>query len=80
MTKFKSFFRKTNRIEVSDDCLLTVIDYADAQNLAKHLNDKTYYDLTCSIPFPYTLANAEAFIAGVKQFEKENQVQRDWDT
>lgn len=77
-SKFKSFFHTAERIDVVDGIYLTGIKYSDATHLAEHLNDMVFYQNTCSIPYPYTLADANAFISAVFQYEKRNKIQRDW--
>ncbi|NND31336.1 MAG: GNAT family N-acetyltransferase, partial [Saprospiraceae bacterium] len=78
MNKFRAQIGASRRIDVRDGYHLTPIAYGDAPSLVKHLNDKSFYDYTCSIPFPYTIADANAFVANVVAFEKKNKVQRDW--
>ena len=78
MKDFRSLFRTSDRIEVQNGYHLTVIDYSDAQSLVRYLNDRAFYDHTCSIPHPYSLADANNFIANVIAFEKEHKIQRDW--
>ncbi len=67
-----------DRIDCDDGIHLTMIDYPDAASLAKYLNDKDIYNTTGSIPYPYTIADAEKFIASVLAFEESHHVQRDW--
>lgn len=70
--------RTKDRIDINEELHLTVIDYSDAKRLAELLNDKDIYAVTASIPYPYTLADANAFIASVIEFEKSNRMQKDW--
>ena len=71
--------KSTNdRIDCANGIHLTVIDYPDAESLAKYLNDPAIYATTGSIPYPYSLKDAKAFISAVLKFEGENQIQRDW--
>ena len=74
----KSLFKTSDRIDVSDGYHLTVIDYPDADSLVKYLNDKTIYGNTCSIPYPYTIDDANNFITKAIAFEEEHGVQREW--
>jgi [ribosomal protein S5]-alanine N-acetyltransferase len=74
----KSLFRTSDRIDVTDGIHLTVIDYPDAASLVRYLNDEVFFQNTSSIPNPYTLVDANAFISSVLEFEKKNGVQRDW--
>ena len=78
MSKLRSLFRTSSRIEVVDGIHLTSIDYPDATLLAEKLNHVDFYQNTCSIPYPYTLADAQIFISGVIEYEKKNGIQRDW--
>jgi RimJ/RimL family protein N-acetyltransferase len=74
----KSLLRTSDRIDVVDGIHLTVIDYPDAPSLVRYLNDEVFYQNTCSIPNPYTMADANAFIGSVLEYEKKNSIQRDW--
>ena len=71
-------FRASNRIDIIDGIHLTAIAYSDASILAQRLNDRVFYQNTCSIPHPYTLADANHFISAVLAYERKNKVQRDW--
>jgi RimJ/RimL family protein N-acetyltransferase len=57
---------------VSDQILLSEIRRADKAAYLEHLNEKEIYDLTLRIPFPYTEADADAWLALV---EKRYQAQ-----
>ena len=74
----KGLLRTSDRIDVADAIHLTVIDYPDAPSLVRYLNDDVFYQNTCSIPNPYTMEDANAFIGSVLEYEKKNGVQRDW--
>ncbi len=74
----KGLLRTSDRIDVVDGIHLTVIDYPDAPSLVRYLNDEVFYQNTCSIPNPYTMADANAFIGSVLEYEKKNGIQRDW--
>ncbi len=71
-------FRTSDRIDVGKELHLTVVDHADSESLVKYLNATEIYDQTCSIPHPYTAADASTFITAVLAYEKEHGVQRDW--
>lgn len=77
-SKFKALFRTSNSIDVINGIHLTLIDHSDASSLVKHLNHIEFHNNTCSIPHPYTTADATIFINAVIDFEKKNEVQRDW--
>jgi [ribosomal protein S5]-alanine N-acetyltransferase len=49
-------------IKISDQIELTEVRETDKAALVKHLNDKTIFDNTLMIPYPYTEENAEWFI------------------
>ena len=74
---FKAF-RSTNSIDVVNGIQLTKIDRSDAASLVKYLNDIEFYNNTCSIPHPYTEADAALFINSVLDFEKQHGLQRNW--
>jgi RimJ/RimL family protein N-acetyltransferase len=76
--KFKALFRTSNSIDVVNGIHLTLIDHSDASGLVKHLNHIEFYNNTCSIPHPYTNADATKFINAVIDFEKKHELQRDW--
>ncbi|MCB0667533.1 MAG: GNAT family N-acetyltransferase [Saprospiraceae bacterium] len=78
VSKVRSLFRSSDFMNVGRGIHLTVIDFSDANRLAALLNDRAFSDNTCSIPHPYTLADANAFIAAVLEYEKQNKVRRDW--
>lgn len=67
-----------NRVNVKDGIHLTKIENSDAPRMANLLNDPVFYENTCSIPLPYTLADANTFISAVVEYQKQNLVQRDW--
>lgn len=68
----------TNRIQIDQTIFLSSIEVEDAATYVKHLNDATFSENTCSIPYPYLLSDARLFISRVKEYEKVNQVKRDW--
>lgn len=53
------------RIAINDRFSLTEIRPTDIQALAEHLNDREIYDRTLRIPYPYTEADGEKFLAVV---------------
>ena len=53
------------RIVVNDQVHLSEFRPSDKPALVEHLNDRDIYDRTFRIPFPYTEADAEAFLARV---------------
>lgn len=77
-SKIRSRISRSKCIEVNEHIHLTPIKHSDASRLAESLNDPVFYHQTCSIPYPYTLADANAFISAVQVFENQNKVQRDW--
>jgi [ribosomal protein S5]-alanine N-acetyltransferase len=52
-------------IVVNSQIHLSEIRSSDKPALIEHLNDRDIYDRTFRIPFPYTDADAEAFVARV---------------
>ncbi|MBL7818463.1 MAG: GNAT family N-acetyltransferase [Saprospiraceae bacterium] len=62
----------TQTITINADIELTEIRETDKAALAKHLNDKTIFDYTLMIPYPYTEANAEWFINFAREQEAKH--------
>lgn len=67
-----------DRINCENGIYLTVIRHRDAESLVKYLNHPEIHETTGSIPYPYSITDANQFITSVIQFEKENGMQRDW--
>lgn len=65
-------------IRVNDSVYLSSIQVEDAESYVKYLNDAEFSENTCSIPAPYLLSDAQRFISSVMDYEKVNQVHRDW--
>jgi ribosomal-protein-alanine N-acetyltransferase len=62
------------KIVVNDQVHLSEFRSSDKPALIQHLNDRDIYDRTLRIPFPYTDAAADAFLARVaKATEQEGQ-------
>ncbi len=59
-------------IKISDQIELTEVRATDKTALVKHLNDKTIFDNTLMIPYPYTEKDAEWFL----NFAKEQEAKR----
>ena len=60
------------RIVVHDQVHLTDFRSSDKPALIQHLNDQEIYDRTFRIPFPYTDADAEAFLARVAKATEQH--------
>jgi RimJ/RimL family protein N-acetyltransferase len=56
---------------VNDQIGLTEMRLADQAALVEHLNDRGIYDRTFRIPFPYTDADAEGWLAKVARATEE---------
>ncbi len=59
------------RFAVRDDIQMTELRPADAAAFVKHLADKDIFNRTVLIPWPYTLALAEQFLARAAAEERE---------
>ena len=60
------------KIIVNDQIHLSEIRPSDKPALIEHLNDRDIYDRTFRIPFPYTEADAEAFLARVAKATEQH--------
>ena len=60
------------RIVVNDQVHLSDFRSSDKPALIQHLNDQEIYDRTFRIPFPYTDADAEAFLARVAKATEQH--------
>lgn len=67
-----------HNIPITKDILLTDIRKTDIQSIAHHINDKTIYNNTLKIPYPYSIHDADDFVNMVKAFETEHNIQKDW--
>ena len=66
--------RAAKRIVVNDQVHLSEFRSSDKAALVENLNDRDIYDRTLRIPFPYTDAHADAFLALVaKTTEQQGQ-------
>jgi RimJ/RimL family protein N-acetyltransferase len=62
------------KIVVNDQVHLSEVRSSDKDALIEHLNDRDIYDLTLRIPFPYTDADADEWLARVAKItEQQNQ-------
>jgi [ribosomal protein S5]-alanine N-acetyltransferase len=65
------------KIVVSDQVHLSEFRSSDKDALIQHLNDRDIYNRTLRIPFPYTDADADAFLSRVaKATEQQGQPAR----
>ncbi len=69
---------QVDKIAIDNGFYLSKLEPSDDRSLVKYLNDRDFYDATCSIPFPYTLDAARSFITSVLAYEKANRIRRDW--
>jgi [ribosomal protein S5]-alanine N-acetyltransferase len=60
------------KIVVNSQIYLSEIRPSDKPALIEHLNDRNIYDRTFRIPFPYTDADAEAFLARVAKATEQH--------
>ena len=66
------------KIDIGPKLYLDSIRKSDVESFVRYLNDIEIYRNTCSIPNPYTQKDALAFLRLVRDFEKVNEVQREW--
>jgi RimJ/RimL family protein N-acetyltransferase len=59
------------KIVVNDQVYLTEFRWSDKSALIQHLNDRDIYDRTLRIPFPYTDATADEWLALVAQITEQ---------
>ena len=59
------------KIAVNNQTYLSEIRPSDKPALIEHLNDRDIYERTFRIPFPYTDADAEAFLARVAKITQQ---------
>jgi [ribosomal protein S5]-alanine N-acetyltransferase len=60
------------KIVVNDQVHLSEFRSSDKPALIEHLNDRDIYDRTLRIPFPYTEADADAFLARVAKATEQH--------
>ncbi len=60
------------KIVVNNQIHLSEFRPSDKPALIEHLNDRDIYDRTFRIPFPYTDADAEAFLARVAKATEQH--------
>ena len=60
------------KIVVNNQIHLSEIHPSDKCAVVEHLNDRDIYDRTFRIPFPYTDADAEAFLARVAKATEQH--------
>src|ERR1700693_1190952 len=60
------------KIVINDQVHLSEFRSSDKPALIQHLNDRDIYDRTLRIPFPYTEADAEAFLARVAKATEQH--------
>jgi RimJ/RimL family protein N-acetyltransferase len=66
------------QLTVNDSIHLSEIRTSDKGAFIKHLNDKDIYNRTLRIPFPYTEAHAEEWLALVRKSTKQNGQPVSW--
>jgi len=59
-------------VHVANNFSISAITPEDKPSLVKYLNDKDIYLRTLNIPFPYTPADAEAWLAIVDDWTRDN--------
>jgi [ribosomal protein S5]-alanine N-acetyltransferase len=65
-------------IVVNDQVHLSAFHPSDKPALVQHLHDRDIYDRTLRIPFPYTIAQAEDFLARVATITREQGRTVNW--
>jgi RimJ/RimL family protein N-acetyltransferase len=60
------------KILVNDQIYLSEYDASDSDALVAHLNDRDVYDRTLRVPFPYTEADAERWLALAGKLTKQH--------
>lgn len=62
-------------IKISDTIELTEVRETDKTAFVQHLNDKTIFDNTLMIPYPYTESDAEWFVSFAREMEVKHGFQ-----
>jgi RimJ/RimL family protein N-acetyltransferase len=65
-------------LAVNEHIHLTEVRPSDKAACVEHLNEKDIYDRTLRIPFPYTLAHAEQYLAVVEKNTRQNGQPANW--
>lgn len=65
-------------IEINADVRLTGIDEGDLDTLVERLNDRTIYENTLKVPYPYGHGDGRTFIRHVLDFESVHSMRKDW--
>jgi [ribosomal protein S5]-alanine N-acetyltransferase len=65
-------------IRVNERVSLSEVLPADKPALVEHLNDKEIYERTLRIPYPYTAADADAWLSRLTEKKREQGQPMDW--
>jgi RimJ/RimL family protein N-acetyltransferase len=74
----KSPPRSDSTLQVDDRIQLTAFRRSDKAALVEHLNDKEIYDRTLRIPYPYTEAHAEEWLARAEILDAREGPKTGW--
>jgi len=69
---------QTTVIRVTEDISLDCLEVRDFPDLVRHINDPVLFENTLTVPYPYTTAHAESYLAHVREFEEKEGIQKDW--
>lgn len=61
---------ETEIYQINSQLSLTDIRMSDLESLCNHINDKTVYENTLSVPFPYTESDGVSFISSTLEAEQ----------
>lgn len=66
------------KIYINDSISLSSLELSDKPNLVRYLNDPVIYRNTLRIPFPYTEADADQWIKGVRETREQQKPTCNW--
>jgi RimJ/RimL family protein N-acetyltransferase len=69
---------ENEKYQINDFLSLTDIRLSDLEDLCAQINDKTVYENTLSIPFPYAESDGISFISGTLKTEEETNKRRNY--
>ncbi len=68
----------SNAIYINEDLQLTGFQPGDQENMVRYLNDAELYRNTLTIPSPYTLADAEQWLAKTQATSTQHGIRTNW--
>lgn len=69
---------ETEKYQIDEQLSLTNISMADLDSICLHINDKTVYENTVSIPYPYTEQDGMQYISNVLTEEQKTGVRSNY--